>query len=176
MQRAYSKSRPRKSCQDRTESPLGDEWSPYPTPPAAPRRDQFVSESDGSDNYDCPLRRPPPAKLFCNVNSLACFTRGINAQSLSAMLTLVCGGFGLGTPTRVALGSAGPQKHSCAGNKRTRRSGSSRATSSVIASYLCLNISTIAIANSQLQIAGAQHRQSTGDRQAFQTRHKWAVG
>lgn len=55
-----------KSFEDHSASPLRDEWSPYPTPPAAPRKDQFVSESDCSDNYNSLLRRPPPSKLFRN--------------------------------------------------------------------------------------------------------------
>ena len=48
-------------------SPFGYEWSPYPTPPAAPRKDQYISESEGStDKFDRQRRPPPPAKLFRN--------------------------------------------------------------------------------------------------------------
>lgn len=38
-------------------------WSRYPTPPAAPRKDQYISESESIDNYKQPQRRPP-AKIF----------------------------------------------------------------------------------------------------------------
>jgi hypothetical protein len=43
------------------------EWSPYPTPPAAPRKDQYIPESEGSDGkYDRQRRPPRPARLFRN--------------------------------------------------------------------------------------------------------------
>ena len=48
-------------------SPFGHDWSPYPTPPAAPRKDQYIPESEGSDDkYDRQRRPPRPAKLFRN--------------------------------------------------------------------------------------------------------------
>ena len=46
-------------------SPLCHDWSPYPTPPAAPRKDQYIPESEGSDvEYERQRRPPPPAKIF----------------------------------------------------------------------------------------------------------------
>ena len=46
-------------------SPFGHDWSPYPTPPAAPRKDQYIPESEGSDDEYERQRRPPlPAKVF----------------------------------------------------------------------------------------------------------------
>lgn len=42
------------------------EQSRYPTPPAAPPKDQYISESESSDICNRPCRRQPPAKLFRN--------------------------------------------------------------------------------------------------------------
>ena len=46
-------------------SPFAADWSPYPTPPVAPRKDQYIPESEGSDvEYERQRRPPPPAKIF----------------------------------------------------------------------------------------------------------------